>query len=612
MSENLTDQEGGARTDEERGEEEYLVKHPALVGDGLAPGQWYRVPEDPKEVAALWRERSAALRKALDAFPVHAPRLLDISGLRQLLDTRFLMRVVNETPRLRKKRDAIVEKIATRHRGYHRPRKAGDTLIAFMEFTLSNHADLEPWATSIKAPQWREWGWEFDEDEGGPPYLRVYRRFTELEDFWEDIQELAQEAIRICAERDPRIGYLMTLDGTEQITTAALYHVCEEGECPTGRAGKNVGGAIGRHPRGMKATAEEATDYRHEAEDFHIPLDHEHLVADEAFRDLLAGKINDVKIVTRDGRKPERMRFRTTSGHWWETRDRFAGVRYYEGKNGGRGKFWHGRLQVKLVDHFTGAPIVIIDIPAGTNESKALKPMVTRACEVLGRGPQALSTDSAHWYDSTSNWLASIGCQHIGGDRRGTTPPTEVDDLGGAHCPHCNGLAPQQSFTDRDYPNSKHACQHQLSDECGGDFRLATSVAPRRLGPIPRSTEEWWYMQFCHSNLENVNRTQRSRYGTAQKHYDYAPKRVSPHVQTLRAQMGLLIEWLRIGLRLGYLHLPGFKHLYEGTPTVYRNLIKQAKDKLAEREKRGMQFPFGPRAAELGIGPPEHPPPLTA
>lgn len=584
------------------------VPHPSTKRGAAQVAKWEAEQAEKAREAEL-RETAAELRSKLERYPTHLPRLLDISGIRQLHDQRFLMRTIQSTPRLRKKREAIDKAIADQHHGPHRPRKGGDTIAAYMNFTLSAHVDIEPWWAKVDVSLWREWLFEFDNDEG-PPYARLYSRFAELENFWEELRDLAEEAIRICAERDPRIGQLTTLDGTEQITTAALYHVCTIEECPTGRGGENVAGAYGKQPRDMKLSSDDATECRHDAEDHRIPEDHEHLVRDEALRDLLAGKIDDAYIVPAEGRKPERLRFRTSSGHWWETRDRFAGVRYYAAKNGGRGKFWHGRLQVKLTDHFTGAPICIIDIPAGTNESKALKPMVTRACDVLDRPPLGLSTDSAHWFDETSNWLARRGCQHIGGDRRNALEPELVDDLGGVHCEHCNGLAPQQSYSDKQYPVGKYLCQHQLADDCGGEFRVAVSHAPRRLGPIPASRPEYHYMDLCHSNLENVNRTHRRRYHTAQKHYDHAPKRVSRFVQTLRAQMGLLIEWLRIGLRLGYLEMPDFKHLYLDQAAVYMDLVDRAEAKLDEREKRGMDLPFGPKAAELGIGPPGHPPPL--
>jgi hypothetical protein len=569
-----------------------------------------------QEKARRERERElrmvAAMRRAkLERFPVHAVGLLDISGLDQVQGWRWIVRAIENTPQLHDALQQLLYDIEHQHEGPHRPRKPGNQIYAYFHFALSGKVNIEPWHDKVEPALFAEWGFEIPDGQERPPYHRLYDRFCELEEFWERIRELAEIAIAIAAGREPRVGHLTMADGTEQITSAALYHVCQPGQCPTGRAGERVGG-IGQQPRGMKLGAEEAADHRHAADEHPRTVNMEKLVADEALRDLLAGKIDDARIVPAEGRKPARLRFRTSSGHWWETRDLFAGVRYYAGKNGAHGKFWHGKLQVKIVDHFTGAPLALIDIPAGTNECDVLLPLMHRVCETLGYSSTMTTTDSAHWFDrSCSIPLLEMGTQHVGGDRTRYARDEHVNDQGGVHCEHCGGPCEELEYESADM-SRRYRCMLGLTPQCSERFRKTAKDAPRKLGPVPATRAESHYASKCHSNKENAQRLMRSSFEVTNKHYDHVPRRISPFVQTLRAHIGLLITWVRICMRIGAIEVEGFTQQWDGKVAVYQNLIEEAEAEVAKAELRGLQIPFGKRAAELGFGPLDHPPPLAA
>ena len=295
------------------------------------------------------RQKAALRRHELERFPVHAVGLLAISDLDQLQDWRMLVAAINANKGLRKQLERILEEINDQFDGPHRPRSPGNQVYAYMHFVLDGKVNIQPWWSKVDRALWVEWGFEVPAGKTRPPYIQIYRRFVELEGYWERIRALSETAIRIARSREQRIGQLQMVDGTEQITSAALYHVCQPGECPTGRAGERIG-RIGKQPRHLKLNAEDATAHRHAAEQHPRAVDMEKLVDDPAFRDILAGKIDDAYIVQGDGRKPAVLRFRTSSGHWWETRDIFAGVRYYASMNGGLGKFWHAET-VEVMQH---------------------------------------------------------------------------------------------------------------------------------------------------------------------------------------------------------------------------------------------------------------------
>lgn len=586
------------------------LAHPGTREGVLQLRRWKQETERREREREL-RAVAAMRRQRLERFPVHAVGLLDISGLDQVQSWRWAWRAIETTPVLKEAADQLLYDIEHQHEGPHRPRKSGNHLAAYFCFALSGKVNIEPWHDKVETSLWVEWGFEIPEGAERPAYSLIYSRFCELEDYWVRIREMAEIAIAIAAGQEPRIGHLTMVDGTEQITSAALYHVCQPGQCPTDRAGERVAG-IGQQPRSMKLGAEEAADWRHAAEEHPRTVNMEKLVADEALRDLLAGKIDDARLVPAHGRKPVRLRFRTASGHWWETRDMFAGVRYYAGKNGAHGKFWHGKLQIKVIDHFTGAPLAVIDIPAGANERDALLPLMRRTCETLGYSSTMVTTDSAHWFDRPCSIpLLEMGTQHVGGDRARYTRDEQVNDQGGLHCEHCGGPCEELEYESADM-SRRYRCMLQLTPQCSQRFRKTAKDAPRKLGPVPATRPEYHYARMCHSNKENAQRLMRSSFETTNKHYDHVPRRVSAFVQTLRAQVGLLITWVRICMRMHVIEVEGFNQWWDGRVAVYQNLIEEAEAEVAKAELRGLQIPFGKRAAELGFGPLEHPPPLAA
>lgn len=551
------------------------------------------------------RKQAAQRRRDLPNIPPHLPGLMEVHDKVDLKHWRTFQRAINAVPHLAVRVNRFREEVRNECKGPHRPRMAGDFFIAYLAFTISEHVDIMPFYTATDDETWRRWGYV-----GRPSYHTVYRQFVAMEKYWEQVCEIAGLVIAHACGHSDRIGQLVHFDGTPQMKSAPLYHMCKEGECPTGSAGHGMRdwarGSQRRERRGNREetlTPNEASAAKHasqEPDEWLEEVDDPNLVED--LRALMERKLDHEELD--DGW----VRFRSSTGHVYETRDPFASIRHYVG--GQDGKTWHGKLQVKLVDHFTGAVLGVADVPAHINESRLLKPMLRQVMQVIGRAPLMVTTDSAHWFAESSEWLAKFGSQHVGGYRDGHTWPEHFDDTGHGRCEHCGGPATHQWYEDDEYPVNVLGCTTMATPRCRKTFRRAVSAAPRLLGPIPATKTAWQYAARVHSISEQVNKSWRSRYRSACKHYENIPKRVSQHVATLRAQFALLVEWLSVCLRMGWICIDGFSAHYEGEPVVHVGRLEAAKAKLAEWRLRGLDKPIGKVAHELGIGPLEHPPPL--
>ena len=91
------------------------------------------------------------------------------------------------------------------------------------EFTISGFVDIEPWYhhryenTSF---------WKACDFRQRPSKSLVYERLGELERFAHEFDHLADELVRIAADKDPNVGRWLHIDGTEAETHAAPRHDC--------------------------------------------------------------------------------------------------------------------------------------------------------------------------------------------------------------------------------------------------------------------------------------------------------------------------------------------------------------------------------------------------
>lgn len=577
---------------------------PASTERGKTQADLRRKVKAEKAQQKKLRREAAKRRKELPNIPPHAVDLMHVHDKVELKDWRTFQRAINSIPHLAKRVNDFREMMRNQHPGPHRPWMPGDFFIAFLTFTLSKHADVLPFYTSVSDETWKRWGYA-----GRPSYATVRRQFIAMEKHWKEVRAIADLVIAHACRHSDRICQLVHFDGTPQMKSAPLYHVCEEGQCPTNRAGQGMrdwARSDRRRRRGDREdtmTPNEASAAKHaagEVDEWVEEVEDPNLVEDLVA--LTQGKLDYEKLD--DGY----VRFTSSVGHVYETRDAWSSTRRYA--VGDDGKTWHGKLQVKAVDHFTGAVLAAIDVPAHVNESRTFKPIMRHVMQATGRAPLLVTTDSAHWFKEASEWLALNGSQHVGGYRDGHLWPEHFDDTGHGRCEHCGGPTPKQSYEDHEYPVNILGCTSMLTPECRANFRRAVAAAPRILGPIPMTEIGWQYAAQVHNISEQVNKNWRVRYRSACKDYENIPKRVARFVATLRSQFAILLDWLSVCLRMGWIEIDGFTARHDGTTAVHKGRLDAAKAKLAEWHERGLDKPFGERAHELRRGPLEHPPPL--
>lgn len=578
----------------------------ALTERGKTQGALRRRVKAEKAQQRKFRREAADRRRELPNIPPHAVGLMEVGDKVELKTSRTFQRAINSIPHVSKRVNDFREFVRNQHPGPHRPWMPGDFFIVFLTFTLSTHVDVMPFYTSVSDETWRRWGYA-----GRPSYDTVRRQFIAMEEHWDEVRAITDLVIAHASAREDRICQLVHFDGTPKMTSAPLYHVCEEGECPTGRAGEGMRDwarssrrRLRRSNREDTLTPNEASAAKHasqEPEEWVEDVDDPNLVEDLA--DLREGKLDYEDLG--DGY----VRFKSGTGHVYETRARWSSMRHYVG--GKDGKTWFGGLQAKVIDHFTGAVLAVADVPAHVNESRLFKPMMRHVMQVTGRAPLLVTTDSAHWFSEPSTWLAQYGSQHVGGHREDHLWPEGFDDTAHGRCEHCGGPAPHQWYEDSEYPVNILGCSTMATPECREAFRRAVSEAPRILGPIPATTKAWQYAARVHSISEQVNKNWRVRYHSACKDYENIPKRVSKDGAMLRSQFALLIEWLSVCLRMGYIEIDGFSARHDGTTAVHVGRLEAAEAKLDEWHQRGLDKPIGPAAVAAGLAPapgPEPPP----
>lgn len=192
----------------------------------------------------------------------------------------------------------------------------GNWALAYMAFTVSRKADVQPWWATARQDLWEACG--FVER---PSYQATQLRFAELEEeelscaFTAVAGELIQHARK---HSNGQVGRDLHIDGTEAETNARLVHDCQPGENCQKRS---------KYPR--RIHSDEAREHRHAEAAQPPPEDPDEMNFGDATEHL-------------DLYRYQRM---IVNGCWYRSLDKTAGIRGYEGKGKLMGqviKFWHG------------------------------------------------------------------------------------------------------------------------------------------------------------------------------------------------------------------------------------------------------------------------------
>jgi hypothetical protein len=118
--------------------------------------------------------------------------------------------------------------------------------------------------------------------------------------------------------------------------------------------------------------------------------------------------------------------------------------------------------------------------------------------------------------------------------------------------------------------------------------------------PLWRTDEIYMTLRNSGEQFEAVHDYWRDRYLVGGKDVNTRPRRIGKHWQQLRANAALLIEWLRICIREGWL---GSARRNKHKPFKTDAYGAEAVTKLVKFRRRiSLLQPYGPKAHALGVG----------
>lgn len=507
--------------------------------------------------------------------PEHLPGATEFSADRELLGPLWTIRTLKQTAWLY--RDLEAATLLDKQWG--RRKEPGSWALAYLAFVVSDcKAAVERWWADTNPALWRECGFA-----RRPSYQTTYERFVELESVSDEFAKVAAKLIQHCRKHQPLIGAHQHVDSTEAETHAALTHDCQPGE------GCQWGGA--KSTRTAKRLTRVSTDI--------VRADRQKEAEDAPTETPNIGDADEIKVMP-DGR----LRIRV-GGHWYRTWDKDAGVRAYTGPRS-RKRFWHGYYNVKSIDHFTGAPIAVGVYSASRNEHQCYPDLFERLTTNLGATPETIVADKGFSVESvfalnTNNGVASVmpWRKRKGHERRHDSDTH--DRHGIPRCKHCGGESAFVSFrVETRGPRLWFRCRQGATPACAKTQTIQCKQDWRLLLPLWRTDPIYAELKATHQQYERVHRHWRERYLVAGENLDTRPKRRGIGVQELRAQAALLVEWLRISWREGWLgsarrnRKSSARHDSFGAKAV--SSLKKARDRL------GLTLPYGQAAAALGLG----------
>ena len=128
---------------------------------------------------------------------------------------------------------------------------------------------------------------------------------------------------------------------------------------------------------------------------------------------------------------------------------------------------------------------------------------------------------------------------------------------------------------------------------------IACSEDWRALVLLSRTTPEYLALRESHSEYEGTHAYYRSRYKVAPDSLSMRPKRIGAAAQQLRADAAVLLEWLRICWREGW--LPGVPRQRRDAHRIHiRNADAFVERMRAIRRSLGLHLPYGRFAITLG------------
>lgn len=470
---------------------------------------------------------------------------------------------------------------------------AGNWALIMLAFVVSDHVDIEPFLKTFQSSAiWSEAG--FDRV---PSVPTAWNRLTELEQVSCAFIDAANKLIGRATELHPQIGEVISVDGSGFETNARL-----ERDCPDSEQCKARGG---NPPRWQsRATNELVKETRHEeaadAEDANLRSD---LVGAAEANPTARGRRRRGYRHFWLGPRGQKHRYRTL--------DPDAGCRRY---SGGRQKTWLGGLFQPAASLFLDAPVAINVIPANHQENEAWPVLLEKTTAALGRRPEAVAMDRHYSIRAVFEFNTRKGIDTVSPWRkphqdieREDVDTDRWDHHGVPRCQHCGGPGFFEEgqglgfYIDaRRQPRIRFTCQLRMTAACGGTQSIACEEEWRLLTPLSRRSERYHAIADAGKSLEHIFHHWRDRYQVAGNNPDTRPRRPGMAWQELRASAALLVEWIFLSLRHGWL---GSHRRRNGAAPKLIHGRRRLGNVLRARRRHGLDLPYGEAAINAGFAP---------
>lgn len=475
----------------------------------------------------------------------------------EMIDPVWLINTVKATRWAFDELDEAARALEHRH---GRKRIRGSWPLAYFAFVISGEVDFKPWWSRTSDALWQAAGFS-----GKPKYLRVYDRFTELEEIAGDFDKMAARLIGHARRHEPMVGHHVHVDSTEAETHSALVHDDEKCGCDRSKI-PSVERADTSHVRAKRQKAVEEDE------------------GTDIFDGPLYGDLGERSVRT----EPEKLSLKV-GGHWFRALDTTAGARWYSSSK----RFWFGFYSMKAIDHATGAPLAVHYTSASINEAASYKDLYARLVGNLGSDPATIVADKGFSFSDVFEHNTKLGVASVmpwrrtGKNAPKHAPDTDVVDRHGTpRCRFCKGPTRFVRFTEKagpnkDKPRLSFRCLHGRTLDCQTKEQSRYCESEwRLLVPLWQTNPIYQELAATHSEYERVHNHWRARYRVAPDTLAFRPKRKGIKCQQLRASAALAVEWLRILAREGWLGSARRNGHDQG-----RNGERHA-DSVAERKRR--------------------------
>lgn len=524
-----------------------------------------------------------------------------------------------------------------------RKRMPGSFVLLFIVFVMGRIPSAQAFRHMHRSNEtlWIECGFTRRNKRGNlliPSYKTLARRFNELEDYLDrqveenvvledGFKRAADACIAHARKHAPVIGRAAIMDGTAASTHAALVHACPvTTECGLKQLDQAEAAGDARKP-GPKGVAygtriprpsvkdinqERADEGKEALEDESAArspralkrLNKEEIEKLHLDPDFLWWAQRELDATDKNG-KPVPGR-----DHYFCCKDTTVGARNYRQTAKSRGTFWLGWNIIKLVDVYTGAAISVTAIEADKQEYHEYPALAEKARASIGVYPQMVSGDRGLSIKSVYEFNTRRGIATVTPFRQ--TPQHKrrreleneiVDRHGVPRCPACGAEGKTRGrglgFRIEDgTPRIYFACSARITPGCSGTKHVDCEQEWRLLQPLNITDETYHQMRQVHGHHENIHRLQRQRYSVGGREISVRDHRMGVRRQQLRLHAAMLLEWLRICLRQGWLASVR-KATNHALPTGRGPGTRLAKT-LKARAEQHLHLPYGPKAYPLG------------